>query len=208
MSQPIVGIVLAAGSSRRFGSDKLLHPLPDAVPMAVAAVRNLRPACDRLIVVLRPGSEELARWLATEDCETRVCQDASNGMGHSLAAGVSASAEAAGWVVALADMPFISPASHQCIATALRDGGSLAATEFEGKRGHPVGFSRQWFDCLTMLTGDQGGKNILESNGDVLRLVGVDDPGVLRDIDGVDDLMDDALPNASAIHNQQRTRDW
>jgi molybdenum cofactor cytidylyltransferase len=105
----IVGILLAAGRGTRFGSDKRLYPLSDGTPMAVAAARNLRPACDRLIAVLRPGSETLAGLLAAEGCETVVCAEADSGMGHTLAAGVRASPEALGWVVALADMPFIAP---------------------------------------------------------------------------------------------------
>ena len=70
MPGEIVGILLAAGRGTRFGSDKRLYPLSDGTPMAVAAARNLRPACDRLIAVLRPDSETLAGLLAAECGET------------------------------------------------------------------------------------------------------------------------------------------
>lgn len=188
MPSAIVGILLAAGRGSRFGSDKLLHPLADGTPMAVAAAHNLRPACDRLIAVLRPGSEVLAGLLAAEDCETVICPDADAGMGHSLALGVRASAGAAGWIVALADMPFILPSSHQSVADGLCSGASLAASEFDGRRGHPVGFAGQWLDQLSALTGDQGGKSILEAHRQELLLCPVADPGVLRDIDRPADL--------------------
>lgn len=188
MSGPIVGILLAAGRGSRFGSDKLLHPLPDGTPMAVAAAMNLRPACDRLVAVLRPGGEELAGLLATADCETVVCPEAEAGMGHSLAAGVRAAPDAGGWLVALADMPFIAPASHAAVAAALRTGASLAASQFGGKRGHPVGFAARWFEQLAALTGDHGGRTIVEAHRQELVLCPVDDPGVLRDVDRPDDL--------------------
>ena len=183
MPGPIVGILLAAGQGSRFGSDKLLHPLTDGTLMAVAAARHLRPACDRLIAVLRPGSETLAGLLATEGCETIVCPEAGAGMGHTLAAGVRASPEALGWVVALGDMPFIAPTSHQAVADCLRAGASLAACSFQGRRGHPVGFAAEWFDQLAALTGDQGGKSILEMHLQKLALCPLEDAGVLRDID-------------------------
>lgn len=188
MRGPIVGILLAAGRGSRFGSDKLVHRLPDGTPMALAAARNLRPACERLIAVLRPGSDALAGLLAAEGCETVICQDADAGMGRSLARGVRQSADAAAWIVALADMPFILPASHRSVAASLRAGASLAASEFHGRRGHPVGFGGQWLEQLTALSGDQGGRSILASHRQQLVLCPVDDPGVLRDIDRPEDL--------------------
>lgn len=188
MLRPIIGILLAAGRGSRFGSNKLLHRLPNAQPMAVAAARNLRPACDRMIAVIRPDSARLADLLVAEGCETWICQDADGGMGNSLATGVIASPEAAGWVVALGDMPFILTSSHQSVVASLRAGARLAAPVFDGKRGHPVGFSEHWFDQLSRLTGDQGGRHILESHREALCLCSVDDAGVLRDIDRPDDL--------------------
>ncbi len=184
----IVGILLAAGRGSRFGSDKLRHRLADGTPLAVAAARHLHPACERRLAVLHPGSEALACLLAAEGYETLICPDADAGMGHSLAAGVRASAEAAGWLVALADMPFILPGSHQTVAARLRAGASLAASEFNGRRGHPVGFAREWLAQLSTLTGDQGGKTILQAHREKLQLCPVADPGVLRDIDRPDDL--------------------
>ena len=184
----IVGILLAAGQGSRFGSDKLLHHLSDGTPMAVAAARHLRPACDRLIAVLRPGSASLVDLLAAEGCETIICPEAEAGMGHTLATGVRASPEALGWVVALGDMPFIAPGSHQAVSASLRAGARLAATSFHGRRGHPVGFAAQCFDQLAALTGDQGGKSILEEQHLALVLCPVEDTGVLRDIDQPADL--------------------
>lgn len=188
MSLPVVGLLLAAGRGRRFGRNKLLHHLPDGTPMAVVAARNLRPACDRLIAVLRPVDDGLAELLAVEGYELVICHEADAGMGHSLAAGVMASAEASAWIVALADMPYVRPASHQVVANRLRAGASLAATECCGHRGHPVGFAAKWRDVLAGLTGDQGGRTILKAHLDELCVCAVDDPGVLRDIDRPEDM--------------------
>ena len=59
----ITGILLAAGSARRFGSNKLLHPLLTGVPIAVTAARNLVAVLPRSIAVVRPGADELAALL-------------------------------------------------------------------------------------------------------------------------------------------------
>jgi len=184
----LVGVLLAAGAGTRFGGDKLMHRLPDGTPMAVAAAMALRPACDRLVAVLRPGSDDLAACLVKAGCEVVWCPEAEAGMGHSLAAGVRAMADASGWVVALADMPFITCASHKLVADNLRAGASLVATQFKGRQGHPVGFSNIWLQQLSMMTGDQGGKTILKAHLRDLVLCPVEDAGVVWDIDCWEDL--------------------
>lgn len=186
----IVGVLLAAGIGSRFGGDKLLYRLPDGTPMAVAAAVSLRSACSDTIAVLRPHHDALASLLTAAGCKIIFCTDANEGMGHSLAAGVQATSDASGWVVALADMPFIATASHQAVVSRLRLGASLAASQYHGQRGHPVGFSRIWFDQLTAMTGDEGGKTILEKHRNDLVLCPVEDPGVLRDIDKREDLIE------------------
>lgn len=60
----MIGILLAAGFSRRFGiADKLLQILPDGRPMAVAAAENLIKAIPLTIAVLRPDNKGLAELL-------------------------------------------------------------------------------------------------------------------------------------------------
>ncbi len=184
----IVGLLLAAGSSRRFGADKLLHRLDDGRPMAVAAAESLMSVCHRVVAVVRPAPGDVGALLTATGCELVVAPDAHLGMGASLAAGVRGTAGAGGWLLALADMPFIRPSSHLAVVTCLRSGASLAATEYQGRRGHPVGFSSPWYEPLAELTGDRGGKTLLERHADQLVLCPVEDPGVLRDIDHPGDL--------------------
>ncbi|MBS1139324.1 MAG: hypothetical protein H6R13_777 [Proteobacteria bacterium] len=179
----IVGILLAAGSSRRFGSDKRLHPLPDGTPMALASACRLAAVCARTIVVIRPDDTVLASLLAAEGLETVVCNEAEQGMGHSLSAGVAASVDAAGWLVALADMPYIQPDSYHAVLDALQGGASMARPDVGGQMGHPVGFGARHVRQLLALTGDQGGRSILEADQAGLVVCPVEDPGVLKDVD-------------------------
>ena len=179
----IVGILLAAGRSRRFGSDKRLQPLADGTPMVLASARKLAAACPRTIVVVRPDDTELARLLADAGLETVVCPSAELGMGHSLAAGVAACPDADGWLVALADMPYIAAASYHVVRDALQRGATLVRPVHGGRPGHPVGFAAEHRSALLALTGDQGGKAILEAHCATLTVCPVDDPGVLDDVD-------------------------
>jgi molybdenum cofactor cytidylyltransferase len=187
----IVGILLAAGSATRFGADKLLHPLPDGTPIAVAAARSLIAAVPRVVAVVRPDAPELVRALRAAGAEVTVCDRAAEGMGVTLAHAVHAADEADGWIVALADMPFIRPDTIGRIAAAVAGGAAIAAPVYQGERGHPVGFAYDFRAALERLTGDAGAREILKGNPAALVRVPVDDPGVLRDIDTPADLARD-----------------
>jgi molybdenum cofactor cytidylyltransferase len=187
MTSNIVGVLLAAGRGERFGGHKLLAPWRDGTAVAVAAAQHLIDALPDSVAVLRPGDEILASLLAAEGLRIVVNPNADGGMGTSLARGVAA-AEADGWVIALADMPAIRPATIQAVAEALAGGAVLAAPAYHGQRGHPIGFARRFRAALTALDGDQGGRDILEQHADELRLIEVDDAGVLVDIDRVADI--------------------
>jgi molybdenum cofactor cytidylyltransferase len=184
----IVGILLAAGRSRRFGEDKLLYPLPDGTPMGVASAHVLRESLGRIVVVVSARYSPLGQLLQREGTTIAVCNNADEGMGASLACGVRAASEATGWVIALADMPYIQAASVRRVAEALRKGAPLAAPMYKGRRGHPVGFSHQFYSALTALDGDLGARPVLAEYGEQLVSVDVDDAGVLHDIDTLHDL--------------------
>ena len=189
----IRGILLAAGSARRFGANKLLRPLPAGSPhagspIALAAARHLVEALPDCVAVLRPRAQKLGKILRDAGCKTVVCKEAAEGMGVSLAAGVRAAEDADGWVIALADMPFVRPETIMTIAGALGDGAAIAAPSYRGERGHPVGFARRFREDLSTLRGDVGARSILEGHPDWITLYDVDDPGVLRDIDAPSDL--------------------
>ena len=188
MSGGIVGVLLAAGFSRRFGADKRWQPLADGTPLALASARKLRAACAEVVVVLRPEDAVLAEAVAALGCQPLPFAGVVEGMGSSLAAGVAASREAEGWLVALADMPAIAPATYALLVAGLRQGAPLIAPSHQGQRGHPVGFSRHWRDELLALHGDQGARSLLQTHAVALQRVAVDDPGILLDIDAPADL--------------------
>jgi molybdenum cofactor cytidylyltransferase len=184
----IQGILLAAGAAQRFGSHKLLYPLPSGESMAVAAARNLMAALPNTLAVIRARDRQLAQQFKALGMRVVQSREAEQGMGRSLAAGIGASADAPGWVVALADMPWITPETIRCVVQALERGASMAAPAYRGRRGHPVGFGQQWRTRLQALQGDCGARHLLEAHLNRLALLPTDDRGVLLDIDHHSDL--------------------
>jgi molybdenum cofactor cytidylyltransferase len=183
-----VGLLLAAGSSTRFGSDKLRHALPHGVAIAVQAARHLKAALPRVVAVVRPGAAATARALAAEGCEVLVCEQAAEGMGASLACAARAAGAADGYLVALADMPFVRPSTIAAVRDALAQGALLAAPYWRARRGHPVGFAGSLRAQLEALAGDEGAKGVLAAYAAQLVKVPVGDPGAMRDIDRPEDL--------------------
>lgn len=184
----IIGILLAAGASRRFGADKLTQVLPNGQRVAVQACRNLMAGVDQVLAVLRPCNDELANVLRAEGARVEFCTEAEQGMGASLAFGIRVSSDADGWLVALADMPWIAPQTIVRVADALRSGASIVAPCLNGRRGHPVGFAKTLGSELTRLAGDAGAKNIIQAHLEQLCNVECDDAGILLDIDQPQDL--------------------
>jgi molybdenum cofactor cytidylyltransferase len=184
----IVAILLAAGAGSRFGGEKLLHPLEDGVAIAAHSARNLLAALPDVIAVVRWGDFPLYDILEQEGCRVMMFRDAARGMGASLAHGVAEARGADGWVIALADMPRISPESIRKVVAALERGALIAAPAYQGARGHPVGFGAALRDELLALNEDQGAREPLERHRASLELIECDDPGVLYDIDRKADL--------------------
>ena len=156
--------------------------------VGVAACRALIAAVPSTIAVVRPGDGVLIDALRTAGARIIECERADEGMGASLACGVGASAEADGWVVALADMPWIAVPTFGRVRDAVADGALLAAPFHRGRRGHPVGFGRACYAELAALSGDEGARAVVVRHARELQRIEVDDLGVLRDVDTPADL--------------------
>ena len=184
----IVGVLLAAGAGSRFGGGKLVARLADGRGVAETACAHLLPAVDRVLAVVpaQPGALEDA--LRAAGAEVVRCDTAAPGMGVSIACGVSASADAAGWLVALGDMPLIPSSQHRLVADALRAGADIVAPVCQGRRGHPVGFAARFGDELRALEGDEGARAVLARHRGALLELAVDDDAGWQDIDTPSDL--------------------
>ncbi|WP_419689049.1 nucleotidyltransferase family protein [Burkholderia theae] len=185
------GVLLAGGLGQRFDPSglhsKLLALLPDGTPVAVAAARHLAAATADVIAIVRPGAEKLAILLNEAGCQVVYASDTERGMGATLAAGVRATPDATGWLVALGDMPWIAASTYEAVTRALdTDGASIIAPAHRGVRGHPVGFAAHHYDALAALDGDTGARTLFASAP--VQLLDVDDPGILRDVDTPADL--------------------
>jgi len=199
MSSQRTVVVLAAGRSERFGAGrhKLAQPLGASSVLAQTLARAIASHL-RTVVVTTEAFVDVARSsVAARDVvvlpDLASDGSASLGMGTSIAAGVRASADSAGWLVLPGDMPLVQSATLLAVARAL-DHHAVAYAQHGGRRGHPVGFAAELYPELTELSGDEGARRIISRYPAFA--VDLDDPGILVDIDTEDDL--DALRRSFA----------
>ncbi|MGD2113004.1 MAG: nucleotidyltransferase family protein, partial [Gammaproteobacteria bacterium] len=171
MSLTCTGILLAAGQGRRFGANKLLHPLADGTPLALASARTLRSVLAHSIAVVADVHGELAGRLSQHGLHIVANPRTTEGMGTSIACGVAASPAAQGWVIALADMPWVPEPVIRAVVRCLARGADIVAPAYQGRRGHPVGFSARHGEALIQLRGDAGARGIVDAHRASLQVI-------------------------------------
>ena len=181
-------MLLCGGSSKRFGSEKLLATIPGEEAqgaIAARAARALLEGAGNALAVVPLGASRLRAALEAAGCEVLESDRTALGMGASLAAAVAATDRANGWIVALGDMPLVAAETVRAVRDALADGALLAApvSARDGVRGHPVGFSSALRAELLALSGDVGARGVLERHRDALRILPTADPGITIDLD-------------------------
>lgn len=195
MSDSIGVIVLAAGQGCRFrqvagdDKDKLLTDCTgrDGITvhsMIEQVLVNLPATLEKRVLVTTADRPQVIRMAQAYGCE--IVRIESTGLGDSIAAGVAACSQLAGWLIVLGDMPFILPSSIEQVVANIAD-DAISVPVHKGQYGHPVGFGRSFGPGLMALTGDQGAKSLF-AQARVVE-VAVEDPGVLWDVDVPDGLV-------------------
>lgn len=186
----VVGVVLAAGTSTRFGDANKLLATIDGEPLVRRAATTLLDAGLDVVVVLGYDAPAVRETLDGLDVAFATNDAYEHGQSTSVRAGVAAADARDADAVAFlpGDMPFVSPESVTALIVAYRAGaGEALAVAHEGTRGNPVLFDRACFDALLAVEGDVGGRPVLLEHDDAA-LVAVDDAGVGTDVDVRDDL--------------------
>lgn len=152
----VVVLVLAAGASARFGSDKRQALLPDGRSLLEAVVATHRQVFDEVWVLTRPGPAGEADAFAQSVCDAHgarcvPCPDAVLGQGHTLAAGLrllqaeaglsalagSPGEPVAAALVVLADMPWVRADTLQLLRERFEATGRVVVPRCGDALGHP-----------------------------------------------------------------------
>ncbi len=188
LSDGVAAVVLAAGQSSRFGQPKQLlawQGRPLVVHIATRAwVAGLTPTA----VVLGCQADRIASVLDDLPIQVLTNYHWAEGMSTSLNIGLSAlpqSVEAA--IFLPVDQPLISISLlHRLVAHWQENRTKIVApcdSKTKRRRGSPALFPRAFFSELAHLSGDVGGRVLLNKYNDHVVTVPVDNGAILTDVD-------------------------
>jgi molybdenum cofactor cytidylyltransferase len=181
----IWAVILAAGESRRMGTQKLLLPFGETTVVEAVVRTALDAQIDRALAVLGSDRDAIRLKLAPYGVEFAVNEDFKRGMLSSVQTGfraLPADAEAA--VVMLGDQPFLPARVVDAVIGAYRASGKgIVVPTYRGRRGHPVLIGLEYRDEVLSLDPAVGLRQLLIAHPDDVFEAEVDDTNFLRDLD-------------------------
>jgi len=201
ISLSTAAIILAAGSSSRMGSGrhKLLLPLDDRPVLAHVIDASLASQARPIIIVLGHQSNQvrsqIKQYSIHDDITLIENTHYLQGMSTSLRIGIqtlltngyrkgSLSYQVDSALIVLGDQPLITPTVIDKLITAYRTAGSpIVAPLYKGVRGSPVLFDKSLFSELIEVTGDEGGRTVLERHRHEVGLIEIGDALANYDVD-------------------------
>ena len=184
---PVSAVLLAAGASSRMGAEnKLLLPWGDRPVLAVVVDALTGAALHEVVVVVGHEAGTVASVLERYPVRVATNSDFAAGMAASLRTGIEAvDAAAAGYLVALGDMPGITAGLVDLLCRRFAEAGESAILlpVNKGRRGHPVVFARRYRRELLALSGDRGARSVVDSHPESVVEVPVSAPGIFADVD-------------------------
>lgn len=185
----IWAVILAAGESRRMGTQKLLLPFGDATVIESVVLTALASRVDRVLAVLGADRDAVRQKLEPLGIDFVINENFVKGMLSSVQAGFAAlppAAEAA--VVMLSDQPFLPAGVVDAVVEAFRRSGKgIVVPAFQGRRGHPVLIGLRYRDEVLALDPTDGLRRLMRAHPDDIFEAAVEDANILRDMDVPED---------------------
>ena len=160
MNKQIAGIILAAGSSSRFGSPKQLLPWRGTTVLNSVVHVAIETGLAPVIVALGANAEQIEPLLPG-NCLVVNNEAWSAGQSSSLKVGLEQLPENIdGVLILLGDQPQINPIFCDCIVQRGLETGKITIPYVNDRRANPVYFPRKTFEKLRQVVGDKGGRAI------------------------------------------------
>ena len=185
----VSAILLAAGESRRMGKPKQLMPFGKSTILEQAIDNLLSSKINEVIVVLGHRAEDMIKAIATRPVKIAINPVYHQGMSTSIVTGLSLIDDKTQAVMlVLADQPLVdSKTINRLIEEFCKHNKGIIVPVYQGRKGHPVIFSTKYKKELLGLTGDIGGKQIINQHPDDILEVAVDSESINIDIDTMND---------------------
>lgn len=185
----ICSVILAAGSSRRLGFNKLTLKIDSEAVIRRSVSPFVEAGLGDVVVVAGPHMPALARELDGLAVFLIPNHEHRSGMSSSIRAALPWISEAKMVFFHLGDKPFVrTKLLSEMIAVYRTSGKGIIIPASHGEKGHPVLMSvAPYIEEMKGLTGDKGLRDVIENHKDDMLFIEADD-GVLFDIDTPDDV--------------------
>lgn len=178
-------VILAAGLSRRMGSNKLLLPLGDSTVLGQVLSRFPYELYERVILVW--ADPRVAAIAGPFPITLSQNDDPAAGKSRSIRLGLAATSPEHGVLFAVADQPLLSPATvHRLIDEFRAHPEAIVLPEVHGRSANPVIFPADLRAELARLQDDHGGREVLRRHPHRVRAVPFTDEAEFFDIDTFD----------------------
>lgn len=178
-------IILAAGSSRRMGSQKLLLPFGQSTIIETVVDNVLNSSIDHVMVVLGASQREVQDILGNKAVQFCYNKEHEKGMLSSVICGVGAlpdDSESA--LIFLGDQPGIPPSVTNAVIDAYSEElFGIVIPVHNYRRGHPLLVDMKYRKEIEHLDLEEGLKSLRHHFPEDVLEVEVDEPGILVDID-------------------------
>ena len=184
----LAGILLAAGESTRLGEPKQLLDWRGRPLIEHTARVALAAGLDPVVAVIGHRADEVRAALRAP---VTIVENPNwqEGMSTSLRAGLLAlPADVAAAIMLLVDQPLVDAKHLKAMIEAYRSSvHSIVVSTYQGDRGSPTLFDRSLFDELQRVSGDSGGRTIVQAHPDLVTNVEADSELLLLDVDTPED---------------------
>lgn len=184
--EKITLVMLAAGNSRRFGSNKLLYEI-DGMPMYLRTLEKLQKAASELgdcEIIVVTQYEEIAAKANTLGVKVLINPQPERGISSSMQIGLATAKDSSACLFTVSDQPWLTAETIINLVDKFRDEQKgMACTIFGTKTGNPCIFSREYYQELMEITGDKGGKQIINRHPEDVTYFKIEDARELQDID-------------------------
>jgi len=187
----LTAIILAAGSSRRMGRNKLLLPYRGKPLLAYVTGNILSAGIGSVIVVTGHDAELVGETLKGLPVKLVHNPQYEKGMTGSIQTGVAA-ADGEGYMICLSDMALIAPEEYALLKNAFdkqhrQDNACIIQPTYDNQIGNPVTFSSAWRQAILEHTDPEGCKDIVRNHPGNIYRVEMNSASVLQDLDWPED---------------------
>jgi len=196
-----IGVLLAAGRSRRMGRPKQLLLWPSAThgpqTIVAAAFDAIKPVCEHMVVVVGHQAQRATDALhdrnfdpAHAEPDAPMFESINRGMQHARHINKSASI-----VLHPADHPAVRPETVRALVCfAERHPQSAVMPEHETRGGHPAIIPPNWFETINAFDGTGGLRALWREHPEHVKRMPCDDPGTVMDLDTIEQYHQNARP--------------